>query len=270
MMQSSSMIDAGFRAEYAAHRAAEGRRLEPDALLALPYLSTGSQARQWGVRARTFDAFARLVLQPTPSTNGAKPALLDLGAGNGWLSFRAVLAGWEATALDIRDDDVDGLGAGSRYQHETNGGFCRVAGSFENLPFARARFDVAVFNASLHYATDLTVVLRQAHRVVRRGGRIVVLDSPFYSRVEHGEAMLAQKRRDATTVFGARAETLLRPAFIEYLTPRRLAEGAPDLELDWRRHRVRYPLWYEARRILALLRRRRPPSRFDLWECTVP
>ena len=37
--------------------------------------------------------------------------LVDLGVGNGWLSYRAALAGHRATAIDIREDDVDGLGA---------------------------------------------------------------------------------------------------------------------------------------------------------------
>jgi hypothetical protein len=64
------------------------------------------------------------------------------------------------------------------------------------------------------------------------------------------------------------APTLLTPPFIEYLTRERLNSASDNLV--WQRHRVRYPLWYELRPIVARLRRRRPPSRFDLWECVVP
>jgi hypothetical protein len=60
---------------------------------------------------------------------------------------------------------------------------------------------------------------------------------------------------------------LLAPDFIEYLTEERLRAA---LGFEWRRHRVWYPLWYEMRPVVARLRGRRRPSRFDLWECVVP
>jgi SAM-dependent methyltransferase len=260
---------AAFRAGYAAHRAAEGRGHGHAELLALPYLESGPLARQWRVRARTFDAFVRRVLTPALRTTSRPLAVLDLGAGNGWLSYRVSLAGCDAVALDLRDDDVDGLGAAAHYQHATRTRFHRVAASFDALPLAPASVDIAVFNASLHYATDLALVLRETHRVVRQGGRIVVLDSPFYRRAEHGDAMAAEKRQLAAARFGARADVLLALPFIEYLTAQRLAEASAGLGLQWRRHRVRYPLWYEARGLLARLHGRRAVSRFDLWECTL-
>jgi hypothetical protein len=54
--------------------------------------------------------------------------ILDLGAGNGWLIWRASLAGHAAIGMDIRDDDVDGLRAGNLYLEDGNG-FERIAGS---------------------------------------------------------------------------------------------------------------------------------------------
>src|SRR5262245_66650874 len=48
-----------FRTEYGAHRAAEGRAHSDAELLALPYLRSGPLAKQWSVRACTFDAFIR-------------------------------------------------------------------------------------------------------------------------------------------------------------------------------------------------------------------
>ena len=58
--------------------------------------------------------------------------------------------------------------------------------------------------------------------------------------------------------------------FVEFLTRRRLEDASAGLGLRWRRHRVLYPLAYELRPLLARLRRRRPPSRFDLWQSPVP
>jgi hypothetical protein len=82
--------------------------------------------------------------------------------------------------------------------------------------------------------------------------------------------MVAEKRRHAAERFGDRADALVSLPFIEYLTRARLDEASAALGLRWTRHRVRYPLGYESRPLVALLRRRRAPSRFDLWECTVP
>jgi SAM-dependent methyltransferase len=263
---------ARFRAEYGAHRASEGRAHGKEELLALPYLAAGPLARQWAVRARSFDAFVRHVLAPSvreTRTAGRPLRVLDVGAGNAWLAWRAALAGCDAVAVDLRDDDVDGLAAARRYLTHVAppGGLARVAGSFQALPLADAAFDVVVFNASLHYATDLAAALAEARRVASPGGRIVVLDSPFYAREVDGAAMVAEKRRDAAARFGARAEALLALPFVEYLTPARLAAASGGLA--WRRRRVRYPLWYELRPLVARLRGGRRPSRFDLWEARV-
>ena len=262
--------EARFRAAYGEHRASEGRDHHGAELLALPYLTTGPLADQWQVRARSFDAFVRRVLRPAARAHRRPLRLLDLGAGNGWLCHRAALLGHEAVALDVRDDDVDGLGAATSYLREAAGRFHRVAASFDALPLRAASVDVVVFNASLHYALELAAVLREARRVVRAGGRIVILDSPFYARDSAGAAMVAEKQREAAARFGARAEALLALPFIEYLTRDRLVAASAALGLAWRRYRVRYPLWYEARPLLAWLRGRRTPSRFDLWECIAP
>ena len=255
-----------FREDYAAHRASEGRGQSAVDALTLPYVTDGTLARQWAVRARSFEAFERRVLRPAQRRADVDAAgvlrVLDLGAGNGWLAHRATRVGAEALALDLRDDDVDGLGAAPRESP-----IARVVASFEAIPLCDACFDVVVFNASLHYAEDLARALAEARRVVRPRGRIVVLDSPFYTSAKHGDEMLRAKRADAERRFGARAESLMALAFVEYLTRERLADASRGLTLGaWRRHRVLYPLWYELRAIRAALRGERPPSRFDVWE----
>jgi len=263
-MPGSPAFHHRFRQAYAEHRATEGHA-SLDARV-LPYVTSGPLARQWSVRARSWEAFERRVLRPARRRADVRASgplrVLDLGAGNGWLAHRAAIAGAEAVALDVRGDRVDGLGAsppGSAVE--------RVVASFEAIPVAGGEFDVVVFNAALHYAEDLGAALREARRVTRVGGRVVVLDSPFYRSAEHGEAMVREKRRNAERQFGKRAPTLLALAFIEYLTPQRLADASRGVRLGpWRRRRVRYPLWYELRGVRALVRGERTPSRFDLWE----
>ena len=254
-----SGLSAQFCAEYARHRASEGRGLNGEAQRALPYLKTGPLARQWGVRARSFDAFVRHVLRPA----GRPLDLLDLGAGNGWLCHRAARMGHRATALDVREDIIDGLGAARQFLNDAPDLFECVTASFDHIPLTERHFDVTLFNASLHYAQDLKHTLTEASRVTRQGGVLVILDSPFYARNADGAAMVAEKKARGAVQFGASADLLLAPDFIEFLTRERLAAAAP--QLSWSRRRVRYPFWYEMRPLMARLRGARAPSRFDLW-----
>jgi SAM-dependent methyltransferase len=260
-----TVTTAQFYAAYAQHRATEGRAYTGTALRALPYLRAGPHAAQWKVRARSFEAFVRHVIDPFGTV---RLRVLDLGAGNGWLSHRLSRLGHDAIALDIRDDMVDGLGTAAEFQRDAAGAFGRVASSFDELPFESNRFDVAVFNASVHYARNLARVISEAKRVTRAGGTLAIVDSPFYATERDGQAMVNEKRAHAAETFGASAGVLLSQNFVEYLTSDRLATASPGLE--WSHHRVLYPLWYELRPLLALLRGKRLPSRFDLWTTRVP
>ena len=252
-----------FAREYARFRAEEGRGYRGQTLISLPYIRTGPHAAQWAVRSRTFDAFMEEVLLPSAAQSAEPLSVLDLGAGNGWLSYRVGLEGHRAIALDVRNDAVDGLGAADPFLKRAPFMTCLVA-SFDAVPLASESIDIAVFNASLHYATDLRGVLGEAQRVTKSGGQIAILDSPFYGSEAEGAAMVAEKRRQ----FGARAELLMALPFIEFLTVERLRKTAP--QLTFVRHKVRYGLAYELRPLIAAIRGKRRPSRFDLWVARRP
>jgi SAM-dependent methyltransferase len=256
---------ARFATEYARHRAQEGRALSQADLLALPYLREGRFAGQWAVRARTFESFRRRVVRPLAAKAARPLTIVDLGAGAGWLSFRLAGDGHTAIAVDLRDDDIDGLGAAARLEALAPQRMSRLKAPFDAVPMAAAAADIAVFNASLHYALDLEAALAEAARLTRSGGVVAILDSPFYRREADGAAMVTEKKAAAPRLFGARAEALMAPAFIEFLTVDRLARASLRLGLRWRRLRVVYPPAYEFRPLMAALRGARPPSRFDVW-----
>lgn len=252
-----------FAREYARFRAQEGRGYCGRTLFELPYVRSGPHAGQWAVRSRTFDAFMAKVLLPAALQSNEPLTVIDLGAGNGWLSYRIASEGHRAIAIDIRDDSVDGLGAADPFLERAPSMRCLIA-PFDAVPLPSETVDVAVFNASLHYATDLRRVLAEAQRLTKPGGQIAILDSPFYRSDAEGAAMVAEKRRK----FGKRAELLMALPFVEFLTVERLLRAAPDL--TWVRHKVRYGLAYELRPFLAAIRGKRRPSRFDLWVARRP
>jgi SAM-dependent methyltransferase len=231
----------------------------------LPYLTAGPLAGQWAVRARTFDALKARVVAPLAKERGRVLAILDLGAGNGWLSARLAREGHRCVALDLRVDDVDGLAAGAAFRLHLPRMFARVSASFDALPFREVLFDLVVFDASLHLTEDLAETLAEAARATAAGGRVAILDSPFYARRASGEAMAEEKRRDTERNFRDLAGELLALTPVEYLTPESLARAAAPAGLSFERIRVLYPLAYETRAWKARLLGRREPSRFDLW-----
>lgn len=256
---------AQFLREYALHRAREGRALHGDDLRSLPYLESGPRSRQWSVRARSYETFIARIVEPAGALS---LRILDLGAGNGWLCYRLARSGHCAVAVDVRDDDIDGLGAAKDLVVDPPGQFQRVNASFGSLPFSDHTFDIALFNAALHYSTDLAGDLTEAMRVTRRGGTIAILDSPFYANERDGGRMVTEKIAQGESQFGRRADVLLSQNFIEFLTRDRLERALAGL--TWLCHRVRYPLWYEMRPLIAQLTGRRSPSRFDVWSTRVP
>ncbi|HEY7387519.1 MAG TPA: class I SAM-dependent methyltransferase [Bryobacteraceae bacterium] len=55
-------------------------------------------------------------------------------------------------------------------------GIERVAGSMTALPLATGSFDAAYATESLEHAVDIPAAIAELARIVRRGGRIVVID----------------------------------------------------------------------------------------------
>jgi len=244
-----------FLNDYARIRHAEGRGSdESEYYRALPFSDlSGRNSEQWRIRARTFEFFKRRLLPRTSCD------VLDLGAGNCWLSYRLAELHHRPVAVDIFSDPRDGLAAARHYPVS----FPAIEADFNNLPVPSATFDLAIFNASIHYSADYVKTLAEARRCLRPGGRIVILDSPVYRRREHGEAMRAERQQSFERQYGKRSEAL---GSIEYFHLNMLDELAHELRITWKIYRPWYGWQWHLRPVRAWLRGRRPPSRFWILE----
>ncbi|HET6632252.1 MAG TPA: class I SAM-dependent methyltransferase [Rhodanobacteraceae bacterium] len=256
---------ARFMGDYERIREAECRGSQDAGFyLGLPYADvTGRHRGQWRMRARSYDYLVRRLL-PGADAGGR---ILDLGAGNGWLSFRLALAGYRPYAVDLLTNERDGLAAARHFRSRLPRLFPRFQADLGHLPFADRQFDAAVFNASFHYAEDGQACLREALRCLRPGGTVVISDTPWYPRAEDGERMLAERRASFLREHGTAADSL---ASLHYLTDARLQAMAQALSLRWEVHRPWYGLAWAARPVLARLRRAREPSRFRLYVARKP
>lgn len=129
--------------------------------------ATGRNVAAWRLRALHY-LVMRAALALLPHTR----RVLDVGAGNGWLA-RRLARRHKVTALDV-DATEAGLGAIDDPRIH------RVCGDLEALPFRSGTFDVVVVAAALHYAIDIQRALGEMARVLRPGGALFLVDSPFY------------------------------------------------------------------------------------------
>lgn len=246
-----------FLQDYRHIRHAEGRGSADSAFYrALPYADlSGRNCSMWQMRARTYDYLTNRIL-PNLVYRVVRPLdILDLGAGNCWMSYRLSLLKHRPVALDIFTDERDGLRAACHYPTA----FPVVEADFDHLPFVDACFDVIVYNSSLHYSTDYCRTLTEARRCLRKRGTLLILDSPIYRVKEHGQRMVEERHAHFERRYGFRSDAV--PS-IEFLDEPTLDTLSTELGIRWRVFRPWYGWRWHLRRYKALLRKQRPPSRF--------
>jgi 2-polyprenyl-3-methyl-5-hydroxy-6-metoxy-1,4-benzoquinol methylase len=101
-----------FIESYEAVRINEGRgSSDPQFYRSRPY-RTGLDRRwlrHWKQRADSYEKLLRQVIEPCEAPL-RHLTVLDLGAGNGWLSNRLAERGHTVIAVDLQTNDFDGLG----------------------------------------------------------------------------------------------------------------------------------------------------------------
>jgi SAM-dependent methyltransferase len=220
------------------------RRTSADYYRGLPWVGPDDEhASEWQIRRETFAHLLRHLLAGAP----ASIRILDLGAGNAWLSHRLAELGHAVVAVDALDDEADGLGASKHYRAR----FAAIQADYDALPLAPAQFDLVVFNGSLHYAPDPAGTIVAARRMLAGHGAIAVMDSPMFVRDSDGRAMVADKG-------------LLEPG-AGYLTFQSLDDVAETLGLRSEFIASRGTFRWRLGRRFGALRLGRAPAAFGLW-----
>jgi ubiquinone/menaquinone biosynthesis C-methylase UbiE len=101
--------------------------------------------------------------------------VLDLGCGGGHVSYRAAPHVAEVVACDVTESMLEAVAATAAARGLTNIGVRQVAA--EHLPFDDGSFDVVLCRFTAHHWADLEGGLRQARRVLKRGGLAIFVDS---------------------------------------------------------------------------------------------
>jgi len=253
-----------FVKQYETVRTREGRGSpSPDFYTALPFRDlTGNKSWEWKIRSRTFLYALRHIFSPIEAAHPEGCDVLDIGAGNCWLSYQLAKRGHRPVAVDLLDNDSDGLGAARNYSPHLRHRFLCVQAEMDHLPFTSAQFDIVYFNAAFHYSIDYEQTVGEALRCLRRPGHLIISDSPFYRGLLSGQQMIEEKRAAFEKRYGFRSDSI--PSR-EYLTRPMLDDLADKFGLRWKTLRPWYGINWALRPLKAYLSGKREPSKFYLF-----
>jgi demethylmenaquinone methyltransferase/2-methoxy-6-polyprenyl-1,4-benzoquinol methylase len=100
--------------------------------------------------------------------------ILDMAGGTGDIAFRMAARGARVTVSDINPDML-AVGMERAKKQGVEGLIWQVENA-EQLTFADASFDAYTIAFGIRNVTDIPAALREAHRVLKRGGRFYVLE----------------------------------------------------------------------------------------------
>ncbi len=245
--------------EYETVRSAEGRGSSNSAYYrALPFKDLSGKMRfAWRIRAASFVAFLAQVLEPLEKENRTPLKILDLGAGNGWLSNRLAARGHQVAAVDLLVNPMDGLGAHIHYATT----FESIQAEYDRLPLEDSQCDLVVFNASFHYSENYEASLAEAKRVLRSDGQIVISDSPVYRHPASGRKMVQERESQFQAKYGFPSNALKSENFLTY---NRLEDLTGELGLTWQLLAPHLGAAWALRSLLGRLRTKRELAKFPL------
>ena len=128
----------------------------------------GKFGRQY-VPGRSWQGLAETLLMLLPPL-----VIADLGAGEGTVSQLLARRARRVIAVDNAEKMVE-FGSNLARRHGVKNLEYRL-GDLERLPIADGEADVAFFSQSLHHAQHPPCALAEAHRILKPGGRVIVLD----------------------------------------------------------------------------------------------
>jgi SAM-dependent methyltransferase len=122
-------------------------------------------------QARTYDqtrAASPSVLVPLRGALADAPGrrLLDVGGGTGNYALALKEEGWNPIVVDRSREML---------AHAERKGLATVAADAQRLPFADGSFDAVMLVSMLHHVEDRALVIAEARRVLRHGGRLALM-----------------------------------------------------------------------------------------------
>lgn len=141
-----------------------------DKFLALPEGDGSSFFKKGGSFQSTAEASGRFYSAMEDLSLSGKERILEIGACFSYASFKFAQKGCSVAALDISNY----LKVSSLYVEKTY--FERLFSDMHQMPFVDNSFDIVFGSAVLHHSKNLKTVFTEIRRVLRPGGRLVLIN----------------------------------------------------------------------------------------------
>ena len=156
------------------------------------------------VPGRSWAAWARALGHLLPPLEVA-----DIGCGDGYLTLETARWARHVIGIDRSDEVLDRARALAARRRVSNVEWKK--GDLARLPLHDASVDVALLSQALHHASDPERAIAEAARILRAGGRLLILDLR-----DHEQGWVRARFGDQQLGFSNRQlETLLRDAGFE-------------------------------------------------------
>jgi ArsR family transcriptional regulator len=121
------------------------------------------------IPGRSWAAWARTLGELLPPLD-----VVDIGCGDGYLALEAARWARHVTGIDRSDDVLERAKLLALRRQVTTVDWRK--GDLSRLPLRDASHDVALLSQSLHHASDPERAIAEAVRVLRPGGRVLLMD----------------------------------------------------------------------------------------------
>lgn len=161
-----------FESQYLKVRQSEGRLYTDEEVLKLPTVPRNHQLlSEWKIRQWSLD----LVVSYLGSLDNTN-RILDLACGNGWMSsYLYQQLGSEVLGCDLNEYELR-QAVRLFSSDEIKFAYADVEADL----FRTKSFDVIILAASVQYFEDVQSILGRLLELLKKGGRIIVIDSPWY------------------------------------------------------------------------------------------
>jgi SAM-dependent methyltransferase len=179
-----SWLTAKFGAANAATKADDVRLAEVRRVRREEFRDHGGEESKQLVPGRSWAAWSRALGLLMPPLDVA-----DLGCGEGYLTIEAARWAKRVTAIDRSPDVLTRGKELARRRGVKNITWKR--GDLQKVPIDSESMDLVLLSQALHHADEPRATLTEAHRILRPGGRVLLLDLR-----QHGEAWVTSTLGD--------------------------------------------------------------------------